>query len=72
MGWQPKTGKRKRGRQRRIWRDDRDRNRNEWRLHEEGYILHWKRKRGRQRRRWRDNIRVLWRNNMDQNSKKYK
>ena len=43
MDWQPKTGKRKRGRRRRRWRDDimvyagttwtrNARNRNEWRL----------------------------------------
>ncbi len=52
MDWQPRTGKRKRGRQRRKWRDDirvyagttwtrTARNRNEWHFHDEGYILHW-------------------------------
>ena len=49
MDWQPRTGKRKRDRRRRRWRDGirvyagatwtrTARNRNEWRLHEEGYI----------------------------------
>ena len=52
MDWLLRTGKRKRGRQRRRWRDDirvyagitwtrTARNRNEWHLREEGYILHW-------------------------------
>ena len=52
MDWQPRTGKRKRDRRRRRWRDGirvyagatwtrTARNRNEWRRHKEGYILHW-------------------------------
>ena len=51
MDWQPRTGKTKRGRQRRRWRDDirvyagitwtrTARNGNEWHLHEDGYVLH--------------------------------
>ncbi|GFN90689.1 endonuclease-reverse transcriptase [Plakobranchus ocellatus] len=50
--WQPRNGKRSRGRQARRWRDDivkkkgntwcRDaRDRNEWRRDAEGYILQW-------------------------------
>ncbi|GFN77359.1 endonuclease-reverse transcriptase [Plakobranchus ocellatus] len=50
--WQPRNGKRSRGRQARIWRDDivkmkgntwsRDaRDRDEWRRDAEGYILQW-------------------------------
>ena len=48
--WQPRSGKRKRGRQKRRWRDDitayrgvtwsrEARNRNEWKMLEEGFIL---------------------------------
>jgi hypothetical protein len=50
--WQPRTGKRKRGRQKRRWRDDLTTylgttwarlaaDRTSWKDHEEGYIRHW-------------------------------
>ena len=50
--WQPRTGKRRRGRQKRRWRDDltsylgttwarEAQNRSKWKLLEEGYIRQW-------------------------------
>ena len=50
--WQPRTGKRKRGRPKRRWRDDLDaflgiswarlaQDRDKWQNHEEGYIQQW-------------------------------
>ena len=50
--WQPRTGKRRRGRQKRRWRDDittylgttwarNTKDRKEWKHHEEGYIQQW-------------------------------
>ena len=50
--WQPRLGKRRRGRQKRRWRDDitafigttwarKAEDRRAWQEHEEGYIQHW-------------------------------